>query len=173
MSLGKERRREDGLRLRPALRRISVVATVFAFASVGIGSAMSVIGVSAGPTLLFERSPGDDCLADLYSVGADGTGLRRLTFDTQFVGAKKTTSFTASFGGRPSPNGRRVVYTRQRAVGDCAHPDTRDDLFVMGKDGSGKRRLTGDGQSVGASYSPDGTSLAFGSGSAVYVGDGE
>jgi Tol biopolymer transport system component len=123
-------------------------------------------------TLLFDRSPGDDCLQDLYSIRADGSGLRPLTTDSKFRhGDFPHLPFTASFGGGWSPDGRRIVYTRERAVGDCAHLDTRDDVFMMRADGSGVRRLTTDGKSGGAQFSPDGTKLAFDSGSSIVLSD--
>jgi Tol biopolymer transport system component len=131
---------------------------------------MSVVPGAAAqvdaPTLLFERSPGDECLSDLYLIRADRSGAQRLTHDSQY---HRSNPFTASFNGRWSPDGSRIVFSREQAFGDCAHLDTRDDVFVMQADRSGVRRLTKSGDAGGASYSPDGTQLVFDQGGSVVV----
>jgi Tol biopolymer transport system component len=124
------------------------------------------------PVLLFERSSGDDCVADLFVIDADGAHLRRLTFDTFLPPEQRRRSpFTASFGGRWSPDGTKIVFTREQAFGDCSHPDTRDDVFLMDALGSHVHPLTSYGASGGASVSHDGARLVFGSGGSVVVSD--
>ncbi|HEY7604594.1 MAG TPA: hypothetical protein VH760_10055 [Gaiellaceae bacterium] len=61
--------------------------------------------------------------ADVYTIGADGTGLRRVT---RGAGA----SFAAGF----SPDGRRILFTSDRTG--------TDQVFVMRTDGSGPRNLS-------------------------------
>jgi TolB protein len=142
-----------------------LVTTALVFTVVASGSANSAIGGGA-PTLLFQRSPGDQCLSDLYSLRTDGSAVERLTYDSQHHARNV---FSASFGGQWSPDGQQIVFTREQTVGDCAHPDTRDDVFVMWADGSGVRRLTNDGGAGGASFSPDGNRLAFSQGGSIVV----
>jgi Tol biopolymer transport system component len=63
----------------------------------------------------------------IYTVHADGTGLRKLTHGPG-----------SSVGPEWSPDGRHIVFLSSRD--DPAHRTT--DLFVMNADGSGQRNLT-------------------------------
>src|SRR4029077_18383691 len=75
------------------------------------------------PVLVFERGPycaGPPSTINLYSIAVDGSALRTLTQDG------------ASFGAQWSPNGSRIVFTRQ-VMGDCI-TDQRYDIFVMRAD---------------------------------------
>jgi Tol biopolymer transport system component len=77
---------------------------------------------------------------DLYTIGADGTGLRRLTR------GRAVDSEPAW-----SPDGSRMAFARNGA------------LYVMNANGSSARRLTADvGAIAGVSWSPDGETIAFG-----------
>ncbi|MFL5797742.1 MAG: serine hydrolase [Actinomycetota bacterium] len=83
------------------------------------------------------------CNVDVYSVGADGTALERLTTDP-FV------------DGLPSwsPTGESVLFGSNRE-GDF-------DVYVMNADGSGQTNLTGYlGSDESGSWSPDGRRIAF------------
>jgi Tol biopolymer transport system component len=75
---------------------------------------------------------------EVYVVGVDGRGLRRLTFDD-------------GYDGEPSwsPDGRRIVYSKD------------DGLFLVNPDGTGRRRLTRDGYQQGPVWSPDGRSVLY------------
>jgi TolB protein len=58
----------------------------------------------------------------IYSMNADGSGLRRLARSTD--------------GLAWSPDGKQVAFVSDRDGG-------REEIFVMNADGSGQRRLTG------------------------------
>jgi TolB protein len=78
---------------------------------------------------------------DIYSMNADGTGVRKLTSAPGFDG------FAVS-----SPDGRAILYDSQdRRPGKAG-------AYLMNADGSGKRRTPGAG-----SWSPDGRKIVFSS----------
>lgn len=79
----------------------------------------------------------------LYVVGADGSGLRRLTFDTTIGVADP----------RWSPDGRRIAWTRIRWT-----PIPDEDVMVRDVDGDADR-VVAYGHS--AAWSPDGRQLAY------------
>ncbi len=102
---------------------------------------------------------------DLYSMQTDGTGLKRLTDAVGYDG-----------GAFYSPDSKRIVYRAR-------HPATEDEreayqtllgrnlveagnleIFVMNADGSGQRRVTGNGASnVAPFFHPDGRRILFSS----------
>src|SRR6266540_5929799 len=65
-------------------------------------------------------------IEDIYTVNADGSGLKRLT-----------TSEDLEFDPMWSPDGRAIAYRHQ--TGD----DSTTDIFMMNADGSHRRNLTG------------------------------
>jgi Tol biopolymer transport system component len=91
----------------------------------------------------------------IYRVNADGTGLERLT----------------SFGLNASdpdwsPDGQRITFDS----GDAGRPGSKGDIYVMGADGSDRKRLTDNRRLTRNSpfklannpvFSPDGTKIAF------------
>jgi Tol biopolymer transport system component len=92
--------------------------------------------------------------AEIYSMWADGSGVRRLTRSPYFDGLATW-----------SPNGRKIAFYSQRSP--------RGDVYVMNPDGSATRNLTGNlaHDSLG-SWSPDGRRIAFDSdreGGGIYV----
>ncbi len=82
--------------------------------------------------------------SEIFTVRTDGTGLRKLTDDPWWEEAPSW-----------SPDGRRIAYS----VWTEDDPSTSG-VWVMNADGSGKRQLTKHGGRP--VWSPDGTSIAFG-----------
>jgi hypothetical protein len=78
-------------------------------------------------------------------MAADGTAMRRLTR------SPRQDALPAW-----SPDGRRIVFTRSGAG--------RSDLYVVGADGHGLRRLTAQGDAGAAAWSPNGRWIAFSAG---------
>ena len=74
----------------------------------------------------------------LFTIGADGRGLRRVGADT--AGELEPTW---------SPDGRRIAYVKDGAI------------HVMRADGSADRPLTRGGKDAAPAWSPDGTRLTF------------
>ena len=90
-----------------------------------------------------------DGLSEIYIIGADGTGLRRLTHTT-----------VANSGDEPendspdwSPDGRRIAFR--------SGPYGADHIDVIEVDGSDRRRLTPPTGASFPAWSPDGLTLAF------------
>ncbi len=82
---------------------------------------------------------------DIYSVRADGSGLRALTGGPSIDTAPKV-----------SPNGRAVLFERRSSSGEPR------DLFTVGSGGGGLRALTDTPQDEHeASFSPDGRAIVF------------
>jgi len=110
-------------------------ATILAAATAAAGLlAGTVLGApKAGARIAFTNNRA------IYVIGADGSGLRRVT---------KT---TASDGGIAwSNDGKLLAFTRYFGNKDCGEDQTRGDLYLIGADGNGQRRLT----STGCMYSP-------------------
>jgi dipeptidyl aminopeptidase/acylaminoacyl peptidase len=82
---------------------------------------------------------------DIFTVRADGSGLRRLTSGTVVDSAPSV-----------SPNGRVVVFERRSAAGAPA------DLYTVGANGGSPRALTSTPDDEHeASFSPDGRAIVF------------
>jgi tricorn protease-like protein len=82
---------------------------------------------------------------DIFTVRADGSGLRRLTSGSVFDSAPSV-----------SPNGRVVVFERRSAAGMPA------DLYTVGANGGSPRALTSTPDDEHeASFSPDGRAIVF------------
>src|SRR5439155_7813530 len=84
-----------------------------------------------------------DNFQDVWSINADGTGLRRLT-------RARWPEFQPSW----SPDGRFIAYRSE--------PNGSPELWIMNADGSGQHRLTRDGGFP--AWSPDGSMIAYATG---------
>ena len=126
----------------------------------------------SGRTLVFDGRTAAGATPNLYEVGADGSGLRRLTADgaaapapcangtIAFVHAgnvfrlsrdlRTTRRITPRGGGSPScsPDSRRIAFTRA------------GELYTIGSDGQHLRRLVR-GTVLAPTYSPSGTRIAY------------
>jgi Tol biopolymer transport system component len=80
--------------------------------------------------------------AELYSVNADGSAMRRLTWSPQVEQAPSW-----------SPDGTRIAY--ESSLGGNFH------VWVMNADGSSQTELTSGTQDMDPAWSPDGTQIAF------------
>jgi Tol biopolymer transport system component len=128
------------------MRRAALVPVLTALA---VAAAAVVLPAGATPPgnngkLVFERPTRDG--ADLYTVGADGSGLTRLT---RLEGVEGDSSW--------SPDGSRVAFTRAR------NPERGPfEIWVVDADGSGLARLTRHrGFSFGPAWSPDGRRIVY------------
>ena len=142
MDTGRERHH-----LRPARFAIVVMAVVMLTGCSGAAgiAASGGDGTPSGssPPIHLTALPGRlvfDNTHDIWSVNADGTGLRRLTH-------APWREFDPSW----SPDGRLIAYR--------AEPHGHPQVWVMNADGSGQRRLTRDGGFP--AWSPDGSMIAY------------
>jgi len=100
---------------------------------------------------------------DIWTVNPDGTGRIRIT-----------TNPARDFYPRWSPDGKQIAFGSLR---DEPNPGTctntcRYEVYVMDADGSNEHRLTTsptNSHSIGASWSPDGTRLAFARANHIWV----
>ena len=88
---------------------------------------------------------------DLYTIGAGGGGLRRLTTAPTWEGDPDY-----------SPDGNRITFTIYPREGSAGSSDGGPDIYTIGVDGSGQRQLTsGQGANFTSVYSPDSRFIAF------------
>ena len=142
------------------MRRLVAAAAVTAAIAIGPGSAASeeprivfaaVVSDARYPGL----NPGVDHVADLFTVRADGRGLRRLTR-------------TLSWEDDPvwSPDRRRLAFTRGTAVchGLTCEGANNASVWIAYTNGARPRRLTRPPAGYvdrGLAWSPDGRRVAF------------
>jgi Tol biopolymer transport system component len=116
-----------------------------------------------GQTLVFTSARDGDL--ELYSMDVDGRGLRRLTHEPGYDG-----------GAFFSPDGKRIVWRRDAPADASALSLFRErlkdglyapgilEIWVMDRDGSGKRQVTRLGAASFAPYfHPDGRRILFSS----------
>jgi TolB protein len=81
---------------------------------------------------------------EIYDVGVDGEGVRRLTHDP-----------AQDLAPAYSPDGRTIVFSSDRTSDGELH------LFAMDADGSGVRQITSGASESAPDFSPDGRRVAF------------
>ena len=110
-----------------------------------------------GTRLLFIRNLADPTSAvsgDLYVIGTDGSGLRRLSPSGVHVGSWDPFGSGASW----SPDGSQVAF----AGFDASRTDGTSSVYVVGATTSAARAITQPGiWTTSARWSPDGTRIAF------------
>ena len=94
----------------------------------------------SGKQIVFVRAAGQ---TGLWTMHPDGTHKRRLTVPTG----------TDEFEPAWSPGGKEIAYSVEV-------PKAQQGIWLIGADGDDLRRLT-TGDDVGATWSPDGTKIAF------------
>ncbi len=111
-----------------------------------------------GEQLVFSSSSSDPTAeprGDIYTMSAEGSGLRRLTTSPDF---EREPQF--------SPDGRRIVF--QSIVGTGTSQQV--EIFVMNFDGSGRTRLTNDANyDAHPRWTPDGGRIVFVSGPKLFA----
>ena len=100
-----------------------------------------------GSRIVFEGDLLDPGNIDLYTIGDDGNGLRRLTTAPAWEGDPDY-----------SPDGSRIAFTIYTAAADGPFAA---DIYSISVDGSGQQRLTTSGSDAMPVYSPDGHFIAF------------
>jgi len=94
-------------------------------------------------------APGPGAVYEIAVVDLDGSGFRQLTNDGKF-------KFLPHF----SPDAKKIVYTRY-AVGHYGEPNTVTDIAVLDLASGRESVITHDGHGISASWSPDGSRIAY------------
>jgi hypothetical protein len=109
-----------------------------------------------GTKMAFARGVSDSNY-EIFTMNADGSGLRRLTNNA-----------TSDLYTAWSPDGTKIAFARFRAGASSA--DGHWDVWVMDSDGSGQMRLTStEDWDTHPAWSPDGRTIAFARESTLYL----
>lgn len=119
-----------------------LVAGAVAAALVGAVASHAAASHRAGTIAFVRLAPGPGFVGQLFSVRADGSGLRRVT-------PRSATVYSYAW----SPDGRFIAYIDERTFS----------LWLVRPDGTGRRLLlpTSELSSLGLSWSPDGQDIAI------------
>ncbi|HLJ47377.1 MAG TPA: hypothetical protein VKU01_15275 [Bryobacteraceae bacterium] len=93
--------------------------------------------------------PGPGAIFEIATINLDGSGFRQLTHDGTF-------KFLPHF----SPDGSKIVYTKY-SVGEYGSPDAKYDIAVYDLTTSIETVITQDGHAQWATWSPDGSRIAY------------
>ena len=127
--------------------------TIHAEAAEGTFAIFSAQFSPDGTEILFDR--GTDAGYDIFVMATDGSNVRRLTDSGN------------DYDPYWSPDGSKIVFTREDASHANATTTPTSDIFVMDADGSHVTRLTHAAPQdtfLGAVWSPDGTKIAYNAG---------
>jgi Tol biopolymer transport system component len=83
---------------------------------------------------------------EIFVMKADGSNVQQLTFGSAYPGAQRPVW---------APDGKSIAFDLQVGL--------QVDVYAMLSDGSGKTRLTNNGQSYAPAWSPDGRKISFSS----------
>ena len=139
-----------------AARRPRPGITLALTAALAIAAALALVAARASAGAISAASRGakekiafwDFVSGQVYTVNADGSGLRRLTHTPGHLPAMHPDF---------SPNGKRIVFS----VGDASHPWR---IWVMRSDGTHQHQLTNDTKGFRDNtpvYTPDGRAIVF------------
>jgi Tol biopolymer transport system component len=127
----------------PHRARAALVALLTALTTVvlvpGAADSASAVNPGGNGKIVFTRTN------QIYTIDPSGSGLAQLTRGDK------------NYWPRWSPNGRRIAYIHETTTG-------RRDIWVMNANGSHKQQVTKLGNVQAASWSRDGSTLAFGGG---------
>jgi len=128
------------------VRAATILATAIVTAAIAAGSVPGAPMAGARIAFTYNKA--------IYVIGADGSGLRRVTHDK------------ASDGGIAwSNDGKLLVFGRYTGNKGCGEDQSRGDLYLIGADGKGERRLTSTACMYATprdpAFAPKGQTLAF------------
>jgi Tol biopolymer transport system component len=125
------------------MRKVTLTQKTIVLAVVAVSTLIALSAGSAvtnNPWIVFAASPNHGTQApQLFRVRASGSGLKQITTGSH---AANDADFAA--------DGRRIAFSRLSSG-----------LFIVNVDGSGLRRLTGNGSDRYPVWSPNGRSIAF------------
>lgn len=121
------------------------------------GNPITTPGETGVDLLMWRGITGNPPVFDLVAAKADESGLEPI------VGMSTVARVRPRLFDRPtwSPDGKAIAFTVDRSKPYGRGGFTRTDIYVVGRDGSGLRRLTRDGRSLSPVWSPDGRTLIY------------
>ena len=124
----------------------ALLATAALLSPLGESRAEAAFPGADGPMAFTREAPaGDHTQSDIYTVNADGSGLRRLSASAN----------QNEFGPAFNATGTQIAFWRTAA------PFGPGSIWVMNADGSGKRQLTSGVDARDPAWNPAGTRLAY------------
>jgi WD40-like Beta Propeller Repeat len=141
------RRLSPGWHTQPARPRAGVRAA---------NGGAAVKAMQPGLKIAFVRTAAPSWDSHIFVMNPDGSVLRQLTDGDSF-----------DWNETWSPDGSRLLF--ERLTRSSSSGPYQSDIYVVRADGTGLKRLTDSGSSVGASWSPDGRTIAYGKGTRLFL----